>query len=83
MTCCRWTHSFDFWAETAPQPGMNRFAFGQAHQPHRCMTNHTSKLAWEWGQGAPMTVSGWTHFVDFWAYRVPGDTATATYTCET
>jgi len=58
----------EFWAFPKQQPGTIRIAVGQAHGPHRCMMNHDSYTQQQWNSGQSMSVQGWQHYFEFWAF---------------
>lgn len=68
MSTAGWTHKLDFWALAAPRPGAIRIAVGEANGPHRIMINHDSMQQTEWDAGASMSIAGWAHKMEFWAY---------------
>jgi CTP-dependent riboflavin kinase len=71
MTRAGWTHQLEFHAFRFPIPGTIRIAVGQAHEPHRCMINHDSIPQEQWDAGESMTRAGWTHQLEFHAFRFP------------
>lgn len=68
MSIPGWTHKFDFWAFETKEPGTIRIAVGHTSNP-RCMMINQFLPQHEWNNGAVMTLDGWTHLMDFWAYE--------------
>merc|ERR1712032_1704498 len=52
-------------------PSVMRIAVGEAQGPHRMMLNHRSIPKSAWNQGEGMSVAGWSHTMDFWAFAEP------------
>eukprot|EP01052_Picozoa_sp_SAG31_P044819 SAG31_NODE_7954_length_1555_cov_2.806319_2_plen_299_part_00 len=64
-----WEHQLEFYALKQQLPGTIRVAVGQAHRPHRCMINQDAFSQEEWNAGQSMTTAGWTHHLEFWAFK--------------
>lgn len=63
-----WTHKMKFWVFPSAQPGTIRIAVGEAHEPHRMMINHGSHSQAEWNSHRSMSLAGWEHKMQFWAF---------------
>eukprot|EP01043_Picozoa_sp_COSAG02_P025092 COSAG02_NODE_1398_length_12861_cov_74.341718_1_plen_1174_part_10 len=73
MTTAGWTHQLEFYAFKEARPGTIRIAVGQADRhgpgPHCCMINHDSIPQEQWDAGESMTTAGWTHQLEFYAFK--------------
>merc|ERR1719188_2705936 len=69
MSISEWTHKMEFWAFREAKPGTIRIAVGEAMNPHRIMINQRSKPQSAWDAGKSMSIAGWTHTMEFWAFR--------------
>ena len=71
MSVAKWTHKCVFKAFRRPAPGLIRIVVGQAWGPHRAMINHHRFTQEQWDAGQCMSVGGWSHRCEFWAFPSP------------
>ena len=66
--------SFPGWESVPITAIMKRIAVGQAGgragDPHRTMLNHADVSQSRWDSGQSMSIEGWNHHLDFWAFAI-------------